>query len=772
MAGSSTSLALQDRMSGPLMKIMKAMDQTIKVMERMDASATNMDVRGLSRAKNGLQSASSEMERFLSASRTARVNGLEPLNNQFINMPGPIGKARGAISGFFTSFIGTAAAYLSIQGLINGFKTFAQAADTYSSTSARLANINDGLQTQLELQDKIYAAANRSGSSYTDMANSVAKLNLLAKDAFSGNDETIRFSELMGKAFKVSGASTQEQQAGMYQLTQAMASGKLQGDEFRSIMENAPMLAQAISDSVGVSMGELRKMSSEGQITADIIKNSLFQAAGDIETKFASMPRTFGTSMQLMKNYALQAFTPVLTRFNEFLNSDTFATLANTAMIFIGVMAAGLNQFFDLLAWGYQEASAIGQLISDGWSVIGPVITTAGLALGSYLLMMGALKVALIANAAIEGVRALAVGVSAAATMLANGATLTATATQWGLNAAVLAFPGTWILLAFVAVIALVIYALINWANQTSVVVGFVAGIFAAFGSYVYNMFAQLWNFIAMVAEFLMNVFIDPTYAVQKLMYDMAKSSIDQMATLAGSFDTAADVLAKVFVTAANIAIGGINGLISALKLIPGVEIDGIGKLSVEATTSVLSKGLKSMASNLKAPTSSKNVVNIPRAKLASIPGAFNAGKNLGEKTSLAVSDKLNAGIEKIKGLMKGPSATENPFNPDALGVTDAMKGLGGGDLANGGSGTNPTGGKLDSVGKIDDEINIAEEDIKLMRDLAERQSIQNVITLTPSVTFKDVTIREEADIDQIITKIEKSVEADIARSAEGVYGL
>lgn len=776
MSGQQTSLSLQDRMSGPLMKIMKAMDQTISVMERMDASATNIDTRGLSRARSGLQSASAEMERFLSASRSANVNGLQPLQNQFTGMPGPINRATGAVKNFFSSFVGAATAYLSIQALANGFKSFVREADAYTSTSARLDLINDKTQTQAKLQEKVYQAAQRSAMGYNEMAGSVAKLNLLAGDAFSGNDEAIRFSELMGKAFSISGASTQDKSSAMLQLTQAMASGKLQGDEFRSISESAPLLAQAIADAMGVSKGELKKLSSDGMITADIIKGALFNASDQIEGKFAQMPLTFGDAMTKLKNWSLKAFEPLFKRFSQFVNSDAFGVLAGHVMWFVNIFVAGMSFMFDILELVYTQIGGLGQILVDSWGLIGPMVIGAGLALGSYLAILIGYKTYLLGVWAIEtartlalGAMAMAQGVMAAATTFATGATFAQTVAQHGLNAAILAFPGTWILLAFVAVIALVIYALINWANQTSTVVGFVAGLFSALGVFVYNTFAQMWNIIAMIAEFLINVFIDPTYAVQKLMYDMVKSGMNLMTSFAGSFDSAADVLAKVFVTAANIAIGGINGLIAALNMIPGVDIGKVDKLSVESTTSILSNGMKALADSLKAPKSSKDVVSIPRANLGSLPGAFNAGNDFGKKISLAASEKLTAGMDKIKGLMKGPSSSENPFNPDAFAMGDPMKGLGGSDLANG---KNPTGGKLDSVGKIDKDINIADEDIQLMRDLAEIKSIQNIITLTPQVSFGDTHIREEADINTIISRIEKSVEDEITRSAEGAYGV
>lgn len=776
-----TTLSMQDRMTGPLMKIMKAMDQTMSVMEKMNSTADKLETKGMAKARAGLQSASADMERFISSSRTARINGVQPLQNQFTNLPGPIDRASGAVRGFFTSFIGAAAAYISVQALINGIKKFATVADEYTSANARIALVNDGLQTQLQLQEKIFKAAQRSRSSYNDIASSVAKLNMLAGDAFSGNDEAIRFSELMGKAFTISGASTQERQAGMYQLTQAMAAGKLQGDEFRSIMENAPLLAQAIADAMGKSKGELKEMSAEGTITAGIIKSALFGAANDIEDKFKKMPMTFGQAMTLMKNNALMTFAPVIGRFNELVNSDVFKRFSDNVMKGIAIAAIAIYGFIGLVEWGMGELNSLGTIISDSWGLTGPAIVGATLALGVFLSMMAAYKVAAIIMAGIEAARALAFGVSQAAMMLASGATLTLTAQTWGLNAALLAFPGTWILLAFVGVIALVIYALVAWSDQTASTVGFITGVFAAMGMYVWNVFAQLWNFIASFAEFLINIFIDPTYAVQKLMYDMAKGGIDVMTSLAGSFEGAADVLAKVFVTATNIAIGGINGLIGAMNLIPGIDIGKVGSLNAATSVSILSKGMKNMANNLKAPTSSKGVVKLPRMNLGSIPAAFKAGNIVGKASSNNVSDKLNGAINKVKGMYQGAKGLMNgnvpgidPNLQDSLGgkMGDILGKIPASGKGGAGSkGSNPTGGKLDSIGRINDEINIAEEDLKLLRDFAENRSIQQTITLTPTVTFTgNMQLQNDEDIDKIVRKIEKVMSDDIARSAEGVY--
>lgn len=215
-----------------------------------------------------------------------------------------------------------------------------QTADELTSIRSRINLINDGSQTTAEIMDKIYGAANRSRGSYIDMADSVAKLNMLAKDAFSSNDEAIAFVEQLNKQFKISGASVQEASAAMYQLTQAMAAGKLQGDEFRSIMENAPLLAQSIANEMGLSVGQLKEMSSQGLITADIIKNALLGSAEETNEKFAEIPMTFAEVGQSIQNQLIQAFQPVLEQISTIPQSGEFQALSEGVGVAIRGMAA------------------------------------------------------------------------------------------------------------------------------------------------------------------------------------------------------------------------------------------------------------------------------------------------------------------------------------------------------------------------------------------------------------------------------------------------
>lgn len=214
----------------------------------------------------------------------------------------------------------------------------AQTADELTSIRSRLNLINDGSQTTAEIMNKVFDAAQRSRGSYTDMADSVAKLNMLAKDAFSSNDEAIAFVEQLNKQFKISGASVQEASAAMYQLTQSMAAGKLQGDEFHSIMENAPLLAQSIANEMGMTVGQLKEMSSQGLITSDIIKEALFNSAEETNAKFAEIPMTFAEVGQSIQNEMIQAFQPVLEQISAIPQSGEFQALSEG----IGVAIRGM----------------------------------------------------------------------------------------------------------------------------------------------------------------------------------------------------------------------------------------------------------------------------------------------------------------------------------------------------------------------------------------------------------------------------------------------
>lgn len=374
-----------------------------------------------------------------------------------------------------SSLKGLAASAISIAGVLKGLDI----TDAYTNTNARLAMINAGLQTQAQLNDKVFQAAQRSRGSYMEMASAVSKMNLLAGDTFKTNDEAIAFTELLTKSLKVSGASQGEQSSAFLQLTQALAAGKLQGDEFRSIMENAPMVAQAIADFTGKSKGELKEMSAEGTITADIIKNAMFMAADDIESKFSKMPKTFGDTWNLIKNKGIKAFSGVMTSLNNMLNSANGQALVNGLLQGINLLAAGATWLFDTIAAG------------------GPVVQT------------------VLATAAIfAGLWAANMLISAAASLAAY-----------------------WPLL----LIAGALFLLMMICNQTGItfaqVFGFIGALFFGLFAVAYNVVASVWNLFVSLAEFLGNLFVDPVSNIINLFVNMANSVLGIIKSLAGALD-------------------------------------------------------------------------------------------------------------------------------------------------------------------------------------------------------------------------------------------
>lgn len=292
---------------------------------------------------------------------------------------------------------GAAVAGISMMGMAlkEVATTAAQTADRLTSIRSRLNLVNDGTQTTADLMNKIYDAAQRTRGGYDDMADSVAKLNMLAKDAFSSNDEAIEFVEQMNKQFKISGASIQESSAAMYQLTQSMAAGKLQGDEFHSIMENAPMLAQSIAKEMGMTVGELKNVSSEGMITADVIKNALFNSAEETNAKFAEMPMTFAEVGQSIQNEAIMAFQPVLEQlssitadgaFQDFVGGITvaFRAMAAAAQLSISVISGGFSYLSVAISTNVNVVRSFGTLLTTIMPKITGAVTGAVVAFTLY----------------------------------------------------------------------------------------------------------------------------------------------------------------------------------------------------------------------------------------------------------------------------------------------------------------------------------------------------------------------------------------------------
>lgn len=379
----------------------------------------------------------------------------------------------------------------------------ANLSDQMAQIRSRINLINDGSQTTVEIMDKIYAASQRSRGGYLEMADSVAKLNMLAKDAFSSNDEAIFFVEQLNKQFKISGASVEEATSAMYQLTQAMASGKLQGDEFRSIMENAPMLAQSIAQEMGMSVGQLKELSSQGLITADIIKNALYGSAEETNQKFAEIPMTFADIGQSIQNQFIQAFTPVLEQLASITSSGEFMaafegvgiairSVAAVAQVSIGVIVATFNSMKVVVSTVGNIIKSFATLIVTTMPVVAAAIvgvTAAFIAqraiVAAHSTILATLTVKTLAYRTAAIVTTAATKAWAAAKTALGVAILVTTGLMVGLSASASILRGLYAALRTGTLLASAAQAVFNavlMANPIPIVVGLLATLAAAFG--------------------------------------------------------------------------------------------------------------------------------------------------------------------------------------------------------------------------------------------------------------------------------------------------
>ena len=324
----------------------------------MAESQINVKIVGSSNgAEQALDRVARKAEQALGKSIS---NSLDSVRNKAqkvfgVEIPGLMNAAKSGAA-FAGAAMGIEAAGRALKDMaVSSIKT----TDQLTQLRARIDLINDGSQSTAEIMDKVFSAANRSRGSFLDMADSVAKLNMLAKDAFTSNDEAIYFVEQLNKQFKIAGAGVQETTSAMYQLTQAMAAGKLQGDEFRSIMENAPMLAQSIAQEMGLSVGQLKEMSSQGLITADIIKNALFNSAEETNAKFAEIPMTFQDIGTKLQNDLIAAFQPVMEELGNMTSSDAFMSVLNELAFSFKVVAATAQVSIAIIKGAFSGLSVV-----------------------------------------------------------------------------------------------------------------------------------------------------------------------------------------------------------------------------------------------------------------------------------------------------------------------------------------------------------------------------------------------------------------------------
>lgn len=516
-------LAIEDKFSAGLGAYIKMMEQSGAVTKETTAAAKMAAQQArVYQSALRVQTAEQKLAAAQAKAQTASIRAAAAAEKEAERQARAAAKAQkeynqsmengtGSADRLTASLKKMAGGYIGLQGV----KGLLQMSDTLVSTTARLDMVNDGLQSTAALNNMIFASANRARGSYAETAAMVSKLGLLAGNAFGNTQEIVAFAEQLNKQMVISGTKTAEGQAAMLQLTQAMASGVLRGEELNSVMEQLPVVTDSIIKYLGISKGELKDLASEGAITAEIVKNAMFAAAEETNARFEEMPTSWSQVWTIFGNYATKALTPVL----------------------LG------------LSW-----------VANNLEIIGPLVLGAGAAFAIFQVAANWTKIATIATTAYHGaVTLLSIGYG-----VLTGNTAAASAATMVFNSALLASPITWVLMGLALIVGALYAGVAAYNHFTGASVsatGIIAGVMSALGAHVYNTVAFMYNGFAVFANFIGNVFNNPVAAVKVLFYDMAQTVLGYILNIAKGLE---DLINKLPWASVNLT-SGLESYISSL---------------------------------------------------------------------------------------------------------------------------------------------------------------------------------------------------------------
>ena len=721
-----------DNANAELEQLRMQLNQAIQEQNSLNQAMQNMDVSAANDAYLRLSQTVGNTERYIrdNVDEQGRFNQEVSAGTQQANE--------------LTNTIKRAvAAYISIQSVGKALNI----SDELVQTTSRLNMMNDGVQTTAELVNMVYAAAQDARGSFSQMADVVARFGNNAKDAFSSSEEVVAFADLIQKQMTIAGASTQEAANAELQLSQALGSGVLRGDELNSIFEQAPNLIQNIADYLDVPIGKIREMAADGELSADVVKAAIFSAADDINSKFNEMPMTWGQIWQSMQNTALIAFQPVLQRLNDLANSEAFQTFIQGAIEAMATLANILLNIFELVG-------TVGGFIADNWSVISPIIYGVIAALAVYAAYLGIVKGIEIASAAATAIHSVAMSAKIGVMAALTGQTMAATAAQMGYNGALYACPVVWIIVLIIALIAVIMAVCSAIAKMTGIAnsgfgvitggVNVVIQFFKNLGLTVANIALGIGNAIAALASNMMTAFHNAICSIQSWFYNLLST-----------------------------ALSVIEGICAALNKLPFVEFDYSG---ISSAADDYAAKASEAAGNKEDYQSISDAFNEGFTTFDAFQDgwasdAFNAGAAWGD----GVADKVsNFSLSDVFGQTDIPNVGDY-----TSGFSDAIADSGVGDYTSGFSDAIANSGVGDGIGNIDDNtgkikdsLDITEEDLKYLRDIAEQEAINRFTTAEINVDMSGMqnTVNSGDDIDGFMTKLTDSVNEAVDNMTEGVH--
>lgn len=692
-----------DNANAELEQLRMQLNQAIQEQNSLNRAMQNMDVSAANDAYLRLSQTVGNTERYIrdNVDEQGRFNQEVSAGTQQANE--------------LTNTIKRAvAAYISIQSVGKALNI----SDELVQTTSRLNMMNDGVQTTAELVNMVYAAAQDARGSFGQMADVVARFGNNAKDAFSSSEEVVAFADLIQKQMTIAGASTQEAANAELQLSQALGSGVLRGDELNSIFEQAPNLIQNIADYLDVPIGKIREMAADGELSADVVKAAIFSAADDINSKFNEMPMTWGQIWQSMQNTALIAFQPVLQRLNDLANSEAFQTFIQGAIEAMATLANILLNIFELVG-------TVGGFIADNWSVISPIIYGVIAALAVYAAYLGIVKGIEIASAAATAIHSVAMSAKIGVMAALTGQTMAATAAQMGYNGALYACPVVWIIVLIIALIAVIMAVCSAIAKMTGIAnsgfgvitggVNVVIQFFKNLGLTVANIALGIGNAIAALASNMMTAFHNAICSVQSWFYNLLST-----------------------------ALSVIEGICSALNKLPFVEFDYSG---ISSAADDYAAKASEAAGNKEDYQSISDAFNEGFTTFDAFQDgwasdAFNAGAAWGD----GIADKVsNFSLSDVFGQTDIPNVGDY-----TSGFNDAIANSGVGDSI---------GNIDDNTGKIKDSLDITEEDLKYLRDIAEQEAINRFTTAEVTINqTNNNNVSSDTDLDGFITALDDAM--------------
>lgn len=703
MTSISTSIELYDRVSAPINKMLSALGNMCTAFESVETSMdSGFDTSAIEEARRATEQAALEVIQL--------GNDIEQNQDHQENYNRSVRSGTSAMDGLTRKVAGLVATYVSLQTVSKALDL----SDTMTQTTARLDMMNDGLQTTEQLQNMIYQSAQRSRGSYQESADAVAKMGIMAKDAFNSNAELVAFVEQLNKQFTIAGTSQEGVSAAMLQLTQAMSSGVLRGEELNSVFEQAPTIIQSIADYLDVPIGSIREMAAEGQISSEIVKNALLSAAEETDAKFAQMPMTWGQVFTSMKNQALMAFQPVLDKINEIANNPDFQVFASNAVGALSTIAMYLLQIMEF-------AGMVATFIGENWSIIAPIVMGIVTALGLY-------AGAMILTNTLVGIKTAMTAASAAADAMAAGKTFLWTVQQHGLNAALMACPLTWIILLIIAIIAIIYAVCSAIAKLTGVAnsgfgvitgrINVVIQFFKNLGLSVANIALGIGNAIAALGSNMMTAFNNAICSIQSWFY--------------GLLSTALTV---------------VEGICAALNKLPFVEFDYSGisaKADEYAAKAAEAEGNKQDYKSI-GDAFNEGMSTFDTFQDGWASDAFSAGAAWGDGVADKVSDAFSMDSFEIPEYeATGYDASQIPANiADTAGNTGSMA----------------------------DSLDITSEDLKYLRDIAETEAINRFTTAEIKVEMtNNNNVSGDMDLDGMVDYLANGVNEAMEKAAEGVH--